>query len=104
MGASSGGGRSSSLGIGEVDEFRIISLYEHTILMVELSDEDTLRRLGLNVGHLKRDSFLTLENKIDLMEGAFGLNFRNELNYSSKILILEDKMVKMMEDWNYEED
>mgnify|MGYP006928307690 CR=1 FL=1 len=84
------------------DKFRVETLYVHSILMVELSSKDTLKKVGLNPNNLKRDPFYSIEKKLSLLEEAYGLNLENK-NFKEKLIILETKMAEMMETWDDEE-
>lgn len=94
-------GCSSEYEITDDDVFLVDVLYEHTIMMVELSSDEQLEKIGLNGKNLKRDILLTTSDKILLLEIAYGLDLGDK-RVDKKIKILEEKMVDMMEDWEFE--
>ena len=81
------------------DTLRINILYEHTIIMLELSSQEQLKELGLNGENLKRDSLLSSQDKIRLLEEAYYLDLGNK-RIDKKIVLLEDKMLDMMKNWS----
>jgi hypothetical protein len=83
----------------EDDIFRVNSLYEHTIMMVELSTPEKLKELSLNGANLKRDPLLSSQDKIKLLEEAYYVDLGNK-RLDKKINLLEEKMVELMENWS----
>ncbi|MCA9459016.1 MAG: hypothetical protein KC550_00545 [Nanoarchaeota archaeon] len=84
--------------LNEKDVFRVNSLYEHSIMMVELSSENTLKELSLNGSNLKRDLTLSTEDKIKLIEKAYNMNLEGK-RLDEKINLLESRMDEMMKNW-----
>lgn len=77
--------------------FRVDSLYEHTIIMEELSSKEILHEVNLDTSKIKRNSLLTTEDKIVLLEEGYRVIARG--SYKSRVKRLEDTMVEMMYTW-----
>ena len=79
-------------------EFRVTVLYSHTLQMKDISDEVTLDKIGLDVsGLIKEVKSLSADEKIEILSSAYGLKVSG--TYEEKLIILEDKMVLMMEEY-----
>ena len=89
---------SSKSELNEDVVFRVNSLYEHSILMVELSSKEKLESLGLNGENLRRDSSLSPEDKVKILEEAYYMDLGDK-KIEEKIGLLEEKMVELMENW-----
>jgi hypothetical protein len=85
----------------EEDIFNINLLYEHTIMMVELSTPEQVESLGIDGTNLKRNNLLTPIEKEKLLEEAYGLDLGSK-RFDKKLEILEDEMIEMMKNWDYE--
>ena len=84
----------------EIDQdlrMRINILYEHTIMMQELSGNERMVELGINASNMNRNELLMPEQKIILLEKAYNINSKG--NYINRVEVLEDKMNEVMLKW-----
>ncbi len=84
----------------EIDEnlkFRINSLYEHTILMGEYSNNEVLDKICLDMSKIKAGN-ISEEEKIRQMALAFNATISG--NIENQVKILEARMESMMDYWN----
>ena len=84
--------------LNEEEIFRINSLYEHTLIMIDLSTEEQMEKLNIDVTKLKRNIIIIPEYKINLLEQAYNMDLENK-KLDVKIELLENKMVELMENW-----
>lgn len=78
---------------------RVNFLYEHTIMMTELSSEEKMAKLKINTENLTRNELYTTDNKLELLEKSYGVNTTG--SYDKRIAILEKRMADMMKKWEY---
>jgi hypothetical protein len=78
--------------------FRVDSLYEHTIIMIESSEPAVLDRICLDWRQIEFLYNMTPEDKISQMALAFNVTLSG--NSESQVTLLEDKMGRMMDHWN----
>lgn len=83
--------------IDEDLEFRINTLYGHTLIMEQYSSKEDLIKFGLDVTVLDNTSFLTPMQKVDILEKSY--NIKTEGNYEERVKKLENKMNQIMESY-----
>ena len=76
---------------------RINILYEHTIMMKELSSNEKMLELGINASDLSRNGLLLPEQKIIILEKSY--NIKGNESYETRVEVLEDKMNEIMLKW-----
>ncbi len=77
---------------------RINILYEHTIMMKEISSNEKMIQLGIDSNNLVRNDLLLPEQKIEILEKAY--NLETSGNYEKRVKVLEDKMNEVMLNWS----
>ncbi|MDO8480758.1 MAG: hypothetical protein Q7S65_02970 [Nanoarchaeota archaeon] len=83
--------------LNDDSKFRIDSLYEHTLIMEELSTPELLREIGLDATQLDKRQGMSYDDKLAQLEAAMGE--RSEGNYNARIERLEKRMNQMMQFW-----
>ncbi len=78
-------------------ELRIDILYGHTLQMQQLSSDEQLVAIGLDVSKLDPTMSGSSEQKVEELEASYGII--SEGSYEERIEVLEDKMVEMMDEW-----
>ena len=78
--------------------FRIEILYEHTLLMEDYSTPDMLNTLNLDINKLTNTENLNSHEKINELANAYNIEVSGSIE--NQIIILENKMEKMMNEWN----
>ena len=78
--------------IEESDDFRVGVLYEHTVLMIEYSNPDEIKEIGLLAEHIVDSTLLSTDDKLTRLTKAYNTT-------NSDIGHLEDVMVEMMDKW-----
>ena len=79
--------------------FRIDSLFEHTIMMIDFSSQRQIERVGLNTTGLERTLGQGPLDKLQILQDSYGVDLSNE-TYADQILLLENIMLEMMVDWD----
>ena len=78
--------------------FRVDVLYEHTILMEELSTNDVLYRINLDMDKINYFKGITTQDKINQMSQAYNIEVSG--GYNQQIELLEKRMEEMMIMWS----
>lgn len=91
---------SSNDELSDEEKLQLSVLYSHSIQMAELSTPQQLKDIGLNPQGLEWEDNLSVDEQISRLEKAYGINLEGKSN-AKKIQILEDKMVEMMANWDY---
>lgn len=88
----------SSDTLTEEIEFRVTVLYSHTLQMRDISDSAILDKISLDISVLvDNNNNLTTDDKIEILSLAYGIEVSG--TYEEKLILLEDKMVLMMEEY-----
>lgn len=84
----------------EDQQFRIDSLYEHTLIMIELSSNDVLLEIGLDPSTIVPNENLSPDEQLTRLTDSFHVTLSG--NTEQDILALEHRMSQMMQVWTYE--
>ena len=78
-------------------ELRIDILYSHTLQMEELSSDEQLIEIGLDVSKFDANMSGSSEEKVEELEASYGIVSVG--SYEDRLLVLEERMNEMMEEW-----
>jgi hypothetical protein len=88
---------SCQAGITEDQIFRIESLYEHTVLMRDMSDPFVLQMVRLDASAIVEGKATGPEEKMVQLESSMGVAPKG--GYEERITALEIRMNDMMKEW-----
>ena len=84
--------------INEEQEIRTEILYAHTWQMIQLSSQETLDEIGLNITFLDNRPGITHDEMLSQLEQSY--NVTNTGSYEKRISRLEKRMEEMMIEWD----